>query len=56
MSTNLTPRGYCVGGGGYTTVAREYHYYTATITRDDCYETTINYDYPRRRAPAPCPT
>jgi len=51
MSTKSTPPcGYCGGGGGgYTSGAREYHYYTDTTTRDDCYETTINYDYPRPR-------
>jgi len=47
MRTNRTPCGYRCGG--YTSGAREYHYYTATTTRDDCYETTINYGYPRRR-------
>jgi len=37
--TNWTPCGYRCGG--YTSGAREYHYYTATTTRDDCYETLL---------------
>jgi len=55
MSTNCgsTTCDYC--GGSYTSGAREYHYYTATTTRDDCYKTTINYylllsPLPSRRA------